>query len=62
MFLAYLLNGVDYITHKHEQLALSFINLYLYVYDVNDNMFLKTFFYEITIFITVALFDSFITL
>ena len=39
MFLAYLLNVVDYITYKHEQLALSFIHLYLYVYDVNDNMF-----------------------
>ena len=39
MFLAYLLNVVDYITPKHEQLALSFIHLYLYVYDVNDNMF-----------------------
>ena len=41
MFLAYLLNVVDYITYKHEQLALSFIHLYLYVYDVNDNMFVK---------------------
>ena len=39
MFLAYLPNVVDYITYKHEQLALSFIHLYLYVYDVNDNMF-----------------------
>ena len=41
MFLAYLLHVVDYITDKHEQLALSFIHLYLYVYDVNDNMFVK---------------------
>ena len=41
MFLAYLPNVVDYITYKHEQLALSFIHLYLYVYDVNDNMFVK---------------------
>ena len=39
MFLAYLPNVVDYITYKHEQLALSFIHLYLYGYDVNDNMF-----------------------
>ena len=39
MFLAYLPNVVDYITYKHEQLALSFIHLYLCVYDVNDNMF-----------------------
>ena len=64
MFLAYLLNVVDYITYKHEQLALSFIHLYLYVYDVNDNMFVKRLLFmklNYTL-LTLCLFDSFIKL